>query len=76
VPQPITRRQYLNWKESPVSRKLRQELRALRQEALEKLAEYHRGKDEVPGDERLRGFIRAIDEVIDWEPEGLEGERE
>ena len=67
MPDPITHRQYLNWLDHPVTRRLHQELKELRQEVLETLGDIHRGKDEVPGDDRLRGVIYGFDQVLGWE---------
>ena len=59
MPDPITHQQYLNWLDHPVTRRLKKELRKARQECLEALAD----RD----DDRLRGHIRCIDEILGWE---------
>lgn len=74
--EPITRQMYLNWRDHPVTRRLYKELRKARQETLEILGGYHRDAREQPNDDRLRGFIRGLEELIEWEVGEVRKEKE
>ncbi len=74
--EPITRQMYLNWRDHPVTRRLYKELRKARQETLEILGGYYRGTREQPNDDRLRGFIRGLEELIEWEVGEVRKEKE
>lgn len=67
MPDPITRRQYLNWLDHPVTRRLFKELKAVRQGQLEVLGNYHRTQEDQPSDDRIRGAVWTIDQVLEWE---------
>jgi hypothetical protein len=66
MPEPITHQMFLNWLDHPVTRRLVKDMRDARQKTLELLGDYYRGSEQ-PNDDRLRGFIRGIDEVLSWE---------
>lgn len=67
MPEPITYQMFLNWLDHPVTRKLHEALKQAKQESLETLGDFLRGPQEQPSDDRLRGFIRGIEVVLEWE---------
>lgn len=67
MPEPITYQMFRNWLDHPVTRKLHDDLKVARQECLETLGDYQRRAEEQPNDDRLRGLVRGIEEVLEWE---------
>jgi hypothetical protein len=65
---PITKEQYEHWRRHPVTRKLHEVILEARAEAQENLSNFNRPAQAEPSDDKLRGLIKGLDTVVEWEP--------